>query len=97
MVNPAFFASRHRRSSYHQRGISSGSAFSLSDYMKKAVGFLNNVFIGIFLGIFYIFAIGISFVLRAVLMRRRKSGIDSYWQTYQSDGAQSLDYFESPY
>lgn len=66
--------------------------------MKKAIRLLNDTFIRIFLGIFYIFAIGVSFVLRKVLTwRTPKKSDDSYWQTNTREEEQSPRYFRSPY
>ena len=85
-----------RRYTYCWRTVGSCAAVYISNHMKKAVRFLNDIFIKIFLGFFYIIAIGPSFILRMAFAKRRAIG-DSYWETNDKKEEWTSDYFNSPY
>lgn len=110
MAHPALSAFGHHRPPGDQCGVSSRADLSIPHIMikvrwRKPVYVLNDIFIKIFLVIFYIVAIGASFVLRSALTARTpvhrlfrpRNSRNSYWQTNTGKEKQSPGYFHSPY
>ena len=66
--------------------------------IRKVVRKMNDVFIILILAIFYIVAIGLTYLLRRIFKKLQKNQkSNSYWEEREESLPTTRNYFKSPY